>query len=66
MTAGPPGCAKALHAFARPGIMPHDRRAHRGVQEEPMETIVGIALVVISALEILWIVRIVSANLPRA
>ncbi|KRT64160.1 MAG: hypothetical protein XU10_C0004G0065 [Chloroflexi bacterium CSP1-4] len=31
-----------------------------------METIVGIALVVISALEILWIVRIVSANLPRA
>ena len=30
-----------------------------------METIVGIALIVISALEILWFVRIVSANLPR-
>jgi hypothetical protein len=28
-----------------------------------METIVGIALVVISALEILWVVRVVSANL---
>jgi hypothetical protein len=55
-----------LHAAAPPGIMRHDRRAHHGAQEEPMETIVGIALVVISALEILWIVRIVSANLPRA
>ena len=30
-----------------------------------MEAIVGIALVVISALEILWIVRVVSANLRR-
>jgi len=29
-----------------------------------METIIGIALVVISALEILWFVRVVSANLP--
>jgi len=30
-----------------------------------METIVGIALVVIAALEIMWMVRVVSANLPR-
>lgn len=30
-----------------------------------MEAIVGIALVVISALEILWVVRVVSANLRR-
>ncbi len=29
-----------------------------------METIVGIALVVFSVLEILWVVRVVSANLP--
>jgi hypothetical protein len=29
-----------------------------------METIVGIALVVISALVILWVVRTVSANMP--
>jgi hypothetical protein len=33
-------------------------------EEGSMETIVGIALVVISALEILWMVRVVSANLP--
>jgi len=32
-------------------------------EEASMETIVGIALVVISALEILWVVRVVSANL---
>ena len=30
-----------------------------------METIVGIALVILSAVEIMWIVRTVSANLPR-
>jgi hypothetical protein len=32
-------------------------------QEGSMETIIGIALVVISALEIVWFVRVVSANL---
>ena len=31
-----------------------------------MESALGIALVIISALEILWIVRIVSRNMPRA
>lgn len=31
-----------------------------------MEAIVGIALVVISALEIMWVVRLVSANLRRS
>jgi hypothetical protein len=31
-----------------------------------METAVGIALIVISAIEIAWIVRTVQANLPRA
>jgi len=31
-----------------------------------VETAVGIALIVISAIEIAWIVRIVQANLPRA
>ena len=30
-----------------------------------METIAGIALIIISALEIAWIIRIVSANTPR-
>lgn len=31
-----------------------------------METAVGIVLIVISAIEIAWIVRTVQANLPRA
>ncbi len=31
-----------------------------------METAVGIALIVISAIEIAWIVRIVQANMPRS
>jgi len=31
-----------------------------------METAVGIALIVISAIEIAWIVRTVQANMPRA
>jgi len=31
-----------------------------------METLVGIALVVIAAIEIGWIVRAVQANMPRA
>jgi hypothetical protein len=30
-----------------------------------METIVGVALVIISALEIVWISRTVQANAPR-
>ena len=30
-----------------------------------METVVGIALIIISALEIFWIVRTVQANAPR-
>ena len=30
-----------------------------------METIVGIALIIIAALEIVWIIRVVSANSPR-
>ena len=31
-----------------------------------METLVGVALVVIAAIEIAWIVRTVQANMPRA
>jgi hypothetical protein len=31
-----------------------------------MEMAVGIALIVIAAIQIAWIVRIVQANLPRA
>jgi len=31
-----------------------------------METAVGIVLIVISGLEVAWIVRTVQANLPRA
>jgi hypothetical protein len=31
-----------------------------------METAIGIALIVISAIEIAWIVRTVQANMPRA
>jgi hypothetical protein len=31
-----------------------------------METLVGIALVVIAAIETAWIVRTVQANMPRA
>jgi hypothetical protein len=30
-----------------------------------METLVGIALVVIAAIEIAWVVRTVQANMPR-
>jgi hypothetical protein len=31
-----------------------------------VETAVGLALIVISAIEIAWIVRTVQANMPRA
>jgi hypothetical protein len=31
-----------------------------------VETAIGVALIVISAIEIAWIVRTVQANLPRA
>ena len=30
-----------------------------------METIIGIALIIIATLEIVWIIRIVSATTPR-
>ena len=30
-----------------------------------METIVGIVLIIIAALEIVWIIRVVSQNSPR-
>ena len=30
-----------------------------------METVVGIALIIISALEIVWITRTVTSNTPR-
>jgi hypothetical protein len=30
-----------------------------------METIIGIALIIIAALEIVWIIRVVSQNSPR-
>ena len=30
-----------------------------------METIIGVALIIISALEIVWITRTVQANVPR-
>lgn len=29
-----------------------------------METLIGIALIIIAAIEIVWIIRIVSANTP--
>jgi len=43
----------------------HDARDERATKKEKrhVETAIGIALVVISALEIFFIVRIVSANL---
>jgi hypothetical protein len=34
-------------------------------EEQSVETIVGIALIIIAALEIVWIVRTVQANTPR-
>ena len=42
--------------------MPFGRRG--GWRSIPMETAVGIALIVIAALEIVWIIRTVSANTP--
>ena len=30
-----------------------------------MEMLVGIALIIVAALEIVWIIRVVSANTPR-
>jgi hypothetical protein len=36
-----------------------------GLEERQVETAVGIALIVIAAVEIIWIIRIVSANAPR-
>ncbi len=37
----------------------------RGMEVRSMETIVGIALIIIAALEIIAIIRIVGANSPR-
>jgi hypothetical protein len=50
---------------SRPTNAHHGRRTpHPSAAEEAhMETWIGIALVVISALEIVWFVRVVSANL---
>lgn len=36
-----------------------------GMEERYMETAAGIALIIIAAVEIVWIIRIVSANTPR-
>jgi hypothetical protein len=36
-----------------------------GLEERHVETAVGIALIVIAALEIIWIIRTVGANTPR-
>jgi hypothetical protein len=36
------------------------------MEERSMETAIGIAFIVIAALEIVWIIRTVSANSPRA
>ena len=44
------------------------RSGHRpgsGMEERSMETAIGIALIIIAALEIVWIIRTVSANTPR-
>jgi hypothetical protein len=34
------------------------------MEERSMETAIGIALIVIAALEIVWIIRVVSSNSP--
>jgi hypothetical protein len=36
-----------------------------GMEVRSMETIIGIALIIIATLEIVWIIRVVSANSPR-
>jgi hypothetical protein len=36
------------------------------MEERFMETVIGIALIVIAAIEIVWIIRVVSANSPKA
>jgi hypothetical protein len=37
----------------------------RGMEVRSMETIIGIALIIIATLEIVWIIRIVSTNSAR-
>ncbi len=58
---GPDGDASGVHHGAQPCRMvrPRSRRSRS------METAIGIALIVISAIEIGWIVRTVQANMPR-
>jgi len=54
------GAAEPHHrAQIGPPIGIHSWRSH------PVETVVGIALIIISALEIVWITRTVQANTPR-
>jgi hypothetical protein len=55
----------------RPFASPHhrhgrDRAARSPVSEEmaPVETIIGIALIIIAAVEIVGIIRVVTANQP--
>ena len=47
----PPGSGR------RPGL--------GGLEERYVETTVGIVLIIIAALEIVWIIRTVGANAPR-
>jgi hypothetical protein len=35
-------------------------------EEGPVEAIIGVVLVVISCIEILWVIRTVQANMPKA
>jgi hypothetical protein len=37
----------------------------RTVEEDSMETVIGVALIIIAAIEIAAIIRIVGANSPR-
>jgi hypothetical protein len=47
-------------ANARPDVL-----AGRRLRENPVETVVAIVLIVVSALEIIFVIRIVQSNMPR-
>jgi hypothetical protein len=64
-----PAAAAPILDFRMRG--PHHPAQGRATDQDPVrrslsvETVIGIALIVISALEIVWITRTVQANTPR-
>ena len=57
---------RPIAGAAHEAPVPAERQPEAGRREGPMETVVGIVLILIAAFEIWFIVRTVQANMPRS